>query len=662
VPGSLAILGASVWDGLTAASGTLALSFIVALALAFVGLGVLFLTSAVVVLDRFARTARRPAWIVGATLVWAVFGAAMAARSLTPEALGLEIEAARLRTWAALYGATGTVVAVGVVWLALHRLRPATLAGVACTVLSTAYALVMAGMGRTLALVLAFLLAGAAGLVLRRRRQRAGEGPASERWAFALAAVVALGAAGSLVLPVPHLETATSGAILGMLLVNVILLGLLPLAIAGLGSLRGSVEWFVGVRYLFAKRRQTFISVISLICVGGVATGVWLIITVLSVMNGFAGVWRDEVIGNRAHFTVHSHEGRFSDYGRVTDTIETVPEVIAASPFLDAEGMVRGEGGRIMGVRLRGIDPDNLGAVGELDGTVVEGSLDDFGLRTADGDGGPAVPGIVIGHVLATNLGLQVGDPILVISPFGGPQTPLGPAPRLKRFRVSGVFKSTLLQYEQVFTYVDLAAAQDFLRIDDAAEGVLVRVEDYLRSQPVGQATQRALGPPFYTVDWKQFFPSFFQALKTERVMMFVLLTMIIVVAAFMIVATLIMLIMEKSSDIAILKTMGAEDAVIERIFAIEGTMIGLAGTALGVVAGIMVTTQLDWVQRWVETLFGIDALPQNVYPLSHFPWEFDPVQISVVVTLSMVLSLGATLLPSRQGARLDPAEALRYE
>ena len=189
-----------------------------------------------------------------------------------------------------------------------------------------------------------------------------------------------------------------------------------------------------------------------------------------------------------------------------------------------------------------------------------------------------------------------------------------------------------------------------------------MRVDDYLRSQRVGEAARRLLGPPFYTVDWKQFFPSFFQALKTERVMMFVLLTMIIVVAAFMIVATLIMLIMEKSSDIAILKTMGAEDAVIERIFAVEGTLIGLVGTALGVVAGVVVTTQLDWIQRWVETLFGIDALPQNVYPLSHFPWEFDPVQISVVVTLSMVLSLGATLLPSRQGAHLDPAEALRYE
>jgi lipoprotein-releasing system permease protein len=662
VPGSLAILGAAVWDGLTAASGTIALSFIVALALALVGTGVVFVTSAVVVLDRFARTARHPGWLAASAAGWACFGAAVASRSITADALGVEADPEQVRLFAALYGAGGTLLAMGLVWLALHRMRPGVMAGAICTTLAVAYGLVMSGAGRTSALVAAMVLALAAGLGLARRRRRRGGEPGAEIWAFLLAAVVAAFAVVAFLLPAPSLEATTAGVILGTVVFNVVLLGLLPLAVAGFAGLRGSVEWFVGLRYLFAKRRQTFISVISLICVGGVATGVWLIITVLSVMNGFAGVWRDEVIGNRAHFTIHSHEGRFGDYDAVRERVETLPEVRAASPFLDAEGMVRGEAGHIVGVRLRGIDPDHLTAVGELEGTVAEGSLDDFAPRTVEGDDGPPVPGIVIGHVLATNLGFRVGDPVLVISPFGGPQTPLGPAPRLKRFRVSGVFKSTMLQYEQVFAYVDLAAAQDFLREDDVVEGVLVQVTDYLRSQPVGEAAQRALGPPFYTIDWKQFFPSFFQALKTERVMMFVLLTMIIVVAAFMIVATLIMLIMEKSSDIAILKTMGAEDAVIERIFAVEGTLIGLVGTGLGVVAGVMVTTQLDWIQRWVESLFGIDALPQNVYPLSHFPWEFDVVQISVVVTLSMVLSLGATLLPSRQAARLDPAEALRYE
>jgi lipoprotein-releasing system permease protein len=170
------------------------------------------------------------------------------------------------------------------------------------------------------------------------------------------------------------------------------------------------------------------------------------------------------------------------------------------------------------------------------------------------------------------------------------------------------------------------------------------------------------LGFPYYTRDWKEYFPAFFQALKTERVMMFVLLTMIMVVAAFVIVATLIMMIMEKSSDIAILKTMGARDESIERIFALEGTLIGVVGTLVGVVMGIVTTTQLDWIQTQIETVTGIDTLPASVYQMSQLPSQIDPAQVVVVVSIALVLSLGATLIPSRQGARLDPAEALRYE
>ncbi len=649
-------------DALTAASGTVAFSFIVALALGLVAMVVLFLTSAVVVLDRFARTARSPLWIGAVGVVWALLAGLAFAGAITPETVTVDLDEATLGRVAFGVGAVGVALSMGAVALLLRSLSPGRLAAGTCLALATAWALVMGGVGNVLAAGVGVALAVAAALLLRRRGRAAGAASDAERWAWILAGVLAVGLLLAFLLPAPQLEMAGLGVLVGGLVVASILLGLLPLAFAGLGGLRGSVEWFIGVRYLFAKRRQTFISVISLICVGGVATGVWLIITVLSVMNGFAGVWRDEVIGNRAHFTIHSHGGRFAGYEEVIETVRALPEVLGASPFLDAEGMVRGEGGQIVGVRVRGIDPGNTGAVGELDDAILEGTLDDFDARPIEGDDSTPVPGIVIGHTLARNLGFNVGDPIFVISPFGGPQTPLGPAPRLKRFRVSGVFQSTLLQYEQVFTYVDLASAQDFLREEDVVGGVLVRVEDFVRSLPVGEAAQRALGPPFYTVDWKEFFPSFFQALKTERVMMFILLTMIIVVAAFMIVATLIMLIMEKSTDIAILKTMGAEDAVIERIFAIEGTMIGLSGTLLGVAAGMIVTTQLDTIQRWVEGLFGIDALPGNVYPLQSFPWEFDPVQIGVVITLAMVLSLGATLLPSRQGARLDPAEALRHE
>jgi lipoprotein-releasing system permease protein len=451
----------------------------------------------------------------------------------------------------------------------------------------------------------------------------------------------------------------SAGGSLLMLFVGMVVFGLLPRAAAGFLDARGSVEWFIARRYLFAKRRQTFISVITAICVAGVAAGVWLIITVLSVMNGFERTWRDEIIGNRAHLTVQHGFGPFSDYGAVLERVESLPDVVAASPYLDAEGMVRGGAGEIMAVRVRGVDPERVGRVTDLSEDLISGSIDALA-AVADADNPD--PGIVIGSQLAAAVGANLGDPLLLISPFGGPQTPLGPAPRLQRFRVGGVFQTSFFQYDEVFTYVDLEAARDFRKAGDVIDGVEVRTTDFYRSRRVAEDIQKRLGFPYFAKDWKEFFPAFFQALKTERVMMFVLLTMIMVVAAFAIVVTLIMMIMEKSSDIAILKTMGATDAAIERIFAIEGTLIGLLGTAVGVVAGVAVTTQLSWVQEQIEGLTGIDTLPATIYQFSTLPWQIDPLQVAVVVAIAMILGLGATLLPSRHGARLDPAEALRYE
>jgi lipoprotein-releasing system permease protein len=341
--------------------------------------------------------------------------------------------------------------------------------------------------------------------------------------------------------------------------------------------------------------------------------------------------------------------------------------VVAATPYLDAEAMVRGQGGEIVAVRVRGVDPERVGRVTDLREDMVEGGLDGLVARAPPPEGAgeddvePA-PGIVIGSQLASGLGVRLGDPLVLISPFGGPQTPLGPAPRLTRFRVVGVFQSSFFQYDEVFTFVSLHDAQSFRRAGDVVDGIEVRTTDFYRSIPVGDAVKEALGFPYFTRDWKEFFPAFFQALKSERVMMFVLLAMIMVVAAFSIVATLVMMIMEKSSDIAILKAMGAEDDGIERIFAIEGTLIGLVGTALGVVAGISVTARIDWVQAQIEALTGIDTLPASVYQFSTLPAELDWGQIAIAVGMAMVLALGATLLPSRQGARLDPVEALRYE
>ena len=654
-----------VWDALVAASGSVALAFIVALVLGICANAVLFFGSAVVVLDRFARGARRFTSALVVTLAFAALLGALGTDEESVEALGVPWPGA----WQAWLGASA--VALVLLTLAqaaaalLLRFVPARALALATVIgLGTGYALLVGGLdqlGYALAPALA-TVAAALALSWRRRRHGAPRAGFDERLAATLAVVLALGAALPLVLPAPDVRVGSAGGSLLSLFVLLVVLGLLPRAAAGFLDARGSAEWFIARRYLFAKRRQTFISVITGICVAGVAAGVWLIITVLSVMNGFERVWREEIIGNRAHLTIHSM-GPIEDYRQLLDAVSTVPDVLGASPYLDAEGMVRGQGGSIMGVRVRGIDPARVGTVTDLRDDLLPGSehaLENLAPR-ADENGEDA-PGIVIGSQLAAAAGVGVGETIVLISPFGGPPTPLGPGPRLARFRVAGVFQSSFFQYDEVFTYVDLAAAQDFRRSGDVADGIEVRTSDYYRSQRVAAQIEETIGFPYFTRDWKEFFPSFFQALKTERVMMFVLLTMIMVVAAFAIVVTLIMMIMEKSADIAILKAMGATDAAVERIFAIEGTLIGLLGTLLGVVSGIAVTTQLGWVQQQIETITGIDTLPASIYQFSTLPWEIDVAQIAIVVAIAMVLALGATLLPSRHGARLDPAEALRYE
>ena len=655
-----------VLDVLSAAGGTFALSFLVALVLGIMVLTLLFLGSAVVVLERFARSARQPSTVALASLVWALALAPIALSTFRPEVEAEPFsEALRAFGLAALAALLAIAAALGVVALLLRYVPTRVLARVGTLLLAVGYALLVGGVDALGYAVAPAAVAAAVVAVAAWRRRRSGQPLAEgERLVRILAGVLCLGCVLPLALEVQSPELAGAGLALIGAFIGAVLLGLLPLAAAGFLDMRGSVEWFIATRYLFAKRRQTFISVITLICVAGVAAGVWLIITVLSVMNGFERTWREEIIGNRAHFTIHAAGGPIRDYRDLLARVDVVEGVVGATPYVDGEGMVRGERGEVVAVRVRGIDPDRIVHVTDLREDLRPGSesaLDELRADAVDGNG--REPGLIVGSELANHLGLRVGDTLTLISPFGGPPTPLGPGPRLKRFRVAGVFQSSFFQYDEVFTYTSLAAAQDFRRTGDVAHGIEVRTTDFYRSRRVAADVREMLrSDRYFTRDWKDFFPAFFQALKTERVMMFVLLTMIMVVAAFAIVVTLIMMIMEKSSDIAILKTMGASDAVVERIFAIEGTLIGLLGTALGVVAGIAVTTQLAWVQEQIEGLTGIDTLPATIYQFSTLPWQIDPLQVAVVVAIAMILALGATLLPSRHGARLDPAEALRYE
>jgi lipoprotein-releasing system permease protein len=654
--------------GLRAMGGGVAVAFIISIAAGILAMTLLYVGSALLVLDQFARVSK--GWLVPALAGMAV--SICLALLVTMEAIPSD----SVYVWSEWRDTFATqlvmtfaccVLFIALVRIAMHFISQHGLTMLVTGVAAGGVGLALSGTGNA-SLAPSTLGASLAisGLIWGVRTLRTKAGPSTvERLLWISAAGLAPGA----IVTMLSSESREIGVMISGLLLaalaGVIVLGLIPLAIAGFVAMRKSVEWFIAIRYLFAQRRQVFISAITAICVGGIAVGVWLIIVVLSVMNGFEQTWRDEILGNRAHFTVHSSFGPFVDHEEILEIVESTPGVEAASPYLDAEGMVRGSQGQIASVRLRGIDPETIGSVTDLEKDLqplARGENPDLTERFASVDEEAKAPGIIIGGHLAVSMGLGVGDRLLLISPFGGPPTPLGPGPRLKRFTIVGIFESSFYQYDEAFTYTTLDAARDFRKTTDVIDGIEARTFDHYRSQAVGQKVQDALGYPYYTRDWKEVFPAFFQALKSERVMMFLLLTMIMVVAAFVIVATLVMMIMEKSSDIAILKAMGAHDSMIERIFALEGTLIGLVGTLIGVASGIAVTGQLAWIQDKIEGITGIDTLPASVYQFSELPSKVDPVQVAGVAAIAMVLSLGATLLPSRQGARIDPAAGLRHE
>jgi lipoprotein-releasing system permease protein len=410
-------------------------------------------------------------------------------------------------------------------------------------------------------------------------------------------------------------------------------------------------ELFVSLRYLLAKRRQTFISLVTIISIAGVAVGVMALIVVLAVMNGFQEDWRTRILGITSHVVVGSFTGTVSDYQDLVKKVDGEPGVVASTPFIYTQVMIS-SGKNVSGAILRGIDPQTAPAVINIQKNMIRGNLSD--LRGPPASSTSVVhPGIILGAELANNLGIRQGDMITVISPVGR-LTPMGQVPKSKIFKVVGVFQSGLYEFDNTMAYVDLAAAQQFLGIGDVATGIEVRVTDIYEARHIAEELRSRLGPPFWVRDWMQMNQTLFSALKLEKAVMFIILTLIVLVAAFNIVSSLIMLVMEKTRDIAILKAMGATTARIRKIFVLEGLMIGVSGTLLGLLGGFILCGLLK--------RYHFIELPPSIYNITTLPVKLEGVDVALIASSAIIISLVATLYPSRQAAKLDPAEALRYE
>jgi len=399
---------------------------------------------------------------------------------------------------------------------------------------------------------------------------------------------------------------------------------------------------------LKAKRKQIFISLITILSMAGVGLGVMALIVVLSVMSGFEEDLKTKILGTNAHLVILQHGSPMRDYGEVGRMAERIKGVVATTPFIFTQAMITSET-NVHGVVLRGIDPTTAGRVINIEKTLKKGSIDS--LKKEEGSSGP--PGILIGKELAQTLGIMLDDPVVVVSPLGT-LTPMGTGPPMKKFRVTGIFDSGMYEYDTSLAYISLKNAQKFLAMDDAVSGVEVKVQDIYGVKKVAQEVQKALGFPFWTKDWMQMNKSLFAALKLERTVMFIILVLIVLVAAFGIVSTLIMVVMEKNKDIAILKSMGAKAKSIMRIFIFEGLIIGVVGTALGLIGGYAICELLGKYQ--------FISLPSDIYYISRLPVKMNGIDFFMVAVSAIGISFLATLYPSWQASRLDPAEAIRYE
>lgn len=411
-------------------------------------------------------------------------------------------------------------------------------------------------------------------------------------------------------------------------------------------------ELFIGLRYTRAKRKTHFVSFIAFISIAGVSLGVFALIVVLSVMNGFGNELRDRTLSMTSHATITGFDGTVSNWKQNAETAMQNPNVVSAAPYIRKEVMLS-NGRRVSGALVRGIEPEAEKNVSTVASKMVSGELTD--LQSGD-------YGIVIGRELANSLGVYEGDKITVITPQAS-VTAIGVMPRLRRFKVVGVFEVGMHEFDSAMAYMHIDDAAKLFQIEEGrVNGIRLKLADLFEAKSVTRELDKVFGEEYWIRDWTRQHSNFFKALKTEKTVMFIILLMVIAVAALNIVSTLMMTVTDKEADIAILRALGMTPGSVMIIFIIQGTVIGMFGTLIGVAAGVPVALNVFEIVSWMEQLFNTDFLPSDVYYISDITADVQPREVITYAVSAFLITILATIYPAWRASRTMPAEALRYE
>ena len=410
-------------------------------------------------------------------------------------------------------------------------------------------------------------------------------------------------------------------------------------------------ELCVGLRYTRAKRRNHFISFISLTSMIGIALGATALITVISVMNGFERELRERILGVASHATISGFDRALEDWESLAAAAEAHPEVVGAAPYVESQGMLT-HAGQVRGVLIRGVFPSREPRVSEVGRFLVEGTLESLA---------PGKFNMLIGRDLALRLGATVGTALTLVAPRAR-ITPAGVMPRMRRFTVTGIFEAGHAQYDTSLAVVHVEDAQRVFRLGRGVSGLRVKLTDMFDAPRVSRELARSFGGQYWLRDWTQHHANFFRALKIEKTVMFVILTLIVAVAAFNLVSTLVMVVTDKESDIAILRTLGASQSSILSIFIVQGTLIGIAGTIAGVAGGVALAAHVETLVPAIEGFFDTKFLSPDVYYISAVPSDMRWRDVAAVGAVAFVMSVLATIYPAWRASRVQPVEALRHE